>query len=124
MSSRCADVIADRLQSREDLLSKIYEAIDDESKTEEICESEGIADPEDFLYELPLGISKFLLVTIHLSTGGPGDWLECHVDEHGQGLFRVVYHYNDWFDHAEKEVETSSSLWRYAEQVVESVVYS
>jgi hypothetical protein len=53
--------------------------------------------------EYPLGASRMIVHRVELSTGGPGDWLEvfCDADEPHE-INRVVYHFNDWFDHAER----------------------
>lgn len=73
---------------------------------------------EDSIYEYPLGIEKFTVVRIDLSTGGPGDWLEAKLDSDGD-MVRVDYHFNDWFDHAQRSVGQGSDLWRLAEYYVE-----
>jgi 2-phospho-L-lactate guanylyltransferase (CobY/MobA/RfbA family) len=53
--------------------------------------------------EYPLHASRMIVHRVELSTGGPGDWLEvfCDADEPRE-ILRVVYHFNDWFDHAER----------------------
>jgi hypothetical protein len=90
---------------------------------------------EDSLYEYGLDISRKVVLTYLLSTGGPGDWLEIVCDEEQVSydgysvpertfttrlnIERVVYHFNDWFDHAERPVYEGSALWSLAEWVVE-----
>lgn len=64
--------------------------------------------------EYPLGTSSYRVFRVDLSTGGPGDWLEakCSGDtpryepagddgEHYE-VETITYHFNDWFDHAER----------------------
>lgn len=90
---------------------------------------------EDSLYEFGLGISQKVLLRYEISTGGPGDWLEivCNEIKHTSGpnwapvehmdrleVERVVYHFNDWFDHAERTVAEDSPLWQLAEWVAET----
>lgn len=70
--------------------------------------------------ELPLGVSVKRVLRIDLSTGGPGDWLEADVDDDGT-VDSVTYHFNDWFDHAERTVDSGSALWRAAEYYAEYV---
>lgn len=84
------------------------------------------------LSELPLGISSQTVFRVDLSTGGPGDWLEvvCGGDtpryepERGDGchyeIERIVYHFDDWFDHAERELDGAD--FATAEQFVCGVV--
>jgi hypothetical protein len=59
---------------------------------------------QERIYEYPLAVTTLRVHRIELSTGGPGDWLEALVDEDGD-ITRIVYHFNDWFDHAEKTLE-------------------
>lgn len=54
--------------------------------------------------EYPLAVTKLTVVRIDLSTGGPGDWLEAHVDD-DKDIRRIEYHFNDWFDHASVVLE-------------------
>lgn len=68
---------------------------------------------EESLYELPLGMSKQTVYKIELSTGGPADFINAYVND---GILdRVTYHYQDWFDGAEMEVEEDSYMWQFAE---------
>lgn len=55
------------------------------------------------IYEYPLSIQTLRVHRIDLSTGGPGDWFEVFVDD-GE-ITRIVYHFNDWFDHAERTLD-------------------
>ena len=59
---------------------------------------------QERLYEYPLSIQTLRVHRIDISTGGPGDWLEAFVDEDGD-IDRIVYHFNDWYDHAERTLE-------------------
>lgn len=121
MSSKeltCAERINDALASREQFVEGLFDAIDNDTEHEEVV------DPLDFLSnEFHLDIEKMIVVKILMSTGGPGDWLECYCQEY-EGMYRLEYHFNDWFDHAQVKVDENSPLWRYAEMIVESVLYS
>lgn len=80
------------------------------------------ADPdytEDSLYEFGLGVSERCVIRFDMSTGGPADWLEIIVN--GNTVERVVYHFADWFDHAEEDVPEGSELFELAERAVEWV---
>lgn len=109
----CKDRIPMNMQSRESLLRDIYNACDDGS------EYEGV-DAIDALYDLALGISKYSIVRIELSWGGPADWLEAYVDTSGTHpeMFKLEYHISDWFDHAQVVVDEDNILYRYAEEIV------
>jgi len=75
---------------------------------------------EDSIYEFPLSIERFTVVRIDLSTGGPGDWLEAKLDSDGD-IVQLTYHFNDWFDHAERSVDQGSALWDLAAYYVEGM---
>jgi len=71
---------------------------------------------EDSLVEFPLGFVITKVIKIELSTGGPADYLEVFIDpEYTETIVRVVYHFADWFDHAQMEVNENDPLWEFAE---------
>lgn len=70
------------------------------------------------LGEYPLGLSVRRVMRVDLSTGGPGDWLEAELDDDGE-VIAVDYHFNDWFDHAERRVHQGDALWQAAEYYAE-----
>lgn len=71
---------------------------------------------EDSLMELPLGFTIHKVVKIELSTGGPADYLEVFIDpEYTDTIVRVVYHFADWFDHAQMDVNENDPLWEFAQ---------
>ena len=80
--------------------------------------------PYDALHELPLDIEIIRSIKILLSTGGPSDWLECLIEGEGFDSYvrGVQYHYADWYDHAEVTVSRDSVLFRYAQEVCESML--
>lgn len=113
----CSQRINNHLAGREEFLDSLYDAIDNDIEHDEI------SDPVDFLNcEFALDLEKMTVAKILLSTGGPGDWIEAFYDE--ECVYRVEYHFNDWFDHAKVTVSEDSSLWRYAEEMVEILRYS
>jgi hypothetical protein len=58
------------------------------------------------IYEMPLSVSRQVVHRIDLSTGGPADWLEVFMDSADESTIdRIVYHFADWFDHAETVLE-------------------
>ena len=70
------------------------------------------------LYELPLSVDTTKLTTVTLSWGGPADYLEIEHDT--DGIVRVVYIYQDWFDEARTNI-TEGPLWQYASLIVEGM---
>lgn len=82
---------------------------------------------EDSLYEFGLGLSRKVVLRFEMSTGGPADWLEIVCDEDPKYsvpgirlvVDRVVYHYADWFDHAEETV-IDGPLFELAEWIAET----
>ena len=68
--------------------------------------------------EYPLAISQRLVTKIELSWGGPSDFLTVEHDENH--IYRVTYHFQDWFDGAKRDVEEDSKVWEYAVSVIEA----
>lgn len=54
------------------------------------------------LRDYPLDYSQRTVHVIELRLDGPADWLE--VFEGDDEIERIVYHFEDWFDHAERTV--------------------
>lgn len=75
------------------------------------------------LMEFPLGISKYTVVKVELSWGGPADFVEAFLDENGS-LFKAVYHYQDWFDGAQMNVEKTDPMWEMLEVFLETMEVS
>jgi hypothetical protein len=76
------------------------------------------------LYELPLAVTSKVVYRIDLSTGGPADWLEVLVspasDGELAGIERITYHFADWCDHAELQLDGDDfeAARRFAEHIV------
>lgn len=73
--------------------------LDDAASTGDIAE-----DADRRIYELPLAAEIKRVLRIDLSTGGPADYLEVHLDSDNEPE-RIVYHFADWFDHAERTLD-------------------
>ena len=116
---KCKDFIASRLEGRETDLEVIYDALDNGDDVDIDGD-----DPYDALHQLPLDIELVRSIKILLSTGGPSDWLECLIEGDGFDSYvrGVQYHYADWYDHAEVTVSRDSVLFRYAQEVCESML--
>jgi len=75
---------------------------------------------ESSLYEFPLGHSKQTVIKIELSTGGPADFIEVYLDEDGF-INRAVYHFQDWFDGAQMEIQDNDPMMEFCQMYCESI---
>lgn len=125
----CRERIQERFYDREQDIKAMFTVYlgeendldsDDEYDSEILKRIEDDYINEDSIHELALGIDVKKVVNITLSTGGPGDYLECWLDESDE-MYRVVYHFTDWFDHAEIGVDSDSIVWEYAQMICESM---
>ncbi len=118
MSATCEERIRDELASIEDWLSKTYRKIDKATQA-------GDAVREDELREEieVYGVDVKRVMKLTLSGGGPASWLEVYLDDSSRWpeVETVIYHFADWFDHAEREVSESEApgMWRLAEYYAE-----
>jgi hypothetical protein len=108
----CAERIGQELADREAELHRLYAVIDS---------GDGM-DLEDEAYneinEMSYGIEVKKVYKVIWSGGGPADWIEITTDSEGD-IEKVEYIYQDWYDGARKQVEQDSSVWRYAEGILE-----
>ena len=96
----CAERVKDMMTSREEEIKAL------------------LNDPEsDDSSDIALAIDTARVTTITLSYGGPADYLEITHNE--EGIIKLVYRFSDWFDTATLEVEESSSLWEYANYMLD-----
>jgi len=124
----CKERIKDQFFRREQSIKAmltVYLGEEDELDSDNEYDSEIIKMIEDddiseySIHEFALGMDSKTIVNITLGTGGPGDYLECWLDE-SHKMYRVVYHFTDWFDHAEIGVDRDSCVWEYAQMMCES----
>ena len=62
---------------------------------------------EEAIRELPLSVETRRIVDVCISTGGPEDRFEFHMDFEGRSIERIFYVFKDWFDGARRELEGS-----------------
>lgn len=112
----CEERIAAQMAGRADDFERMFEQAQSDSYDD-------AEEATDQLAEYPLGIETYTVARIELSTGGPADWLEVKLSrgKYSYEVERVVYHFSDWFDHAERVVEEGSELWRAAEWYCETL---
>lgn len=116
----CEQRIAEHQESREETFATLFAAASGERMAMYDGEMIDQEDAYDRIAELPLSVEVKRVVRIDLSTGGPGDWLEATLDSDGD-VTSVSYHFNDWFDHAERSVSEGSALWQAAAHYAEYV---
>ena len=68
-----------------------------ESRIETLTEA--MEEEEHDPNELVLCVDKETVYKVHLSTGGPADFLSVYVDDN-KDITRIDYHFQDWFDGA------------------------
>lgn len=110
----CAERIADHMAGRAETIGKLQRADDDC-----VFVFEGRDTADERLQEMPLSVEVVRHVKILLSWGGPSDWLDAELDADND-IVTLVYHFADWFDHAQSYVEKNSALWRFAESFAEA----
>ena len=64
----------------------------------------------------PLSVETRQVTTILMSWGGPSDFLK--VEHIGTEIYSIEYHFQDWFDGAQRQVEEGSKVWEYAQTVI------
>jgi hypothetical protein len=113
-NATCEERIAEELASTESWLSETYQKIDKASNAGDYTTEEGLREEVE-----PYGVSATLVMKLELAGGGPAAWLEVELDRSRWGFEpgRVVYHFADWFDHAERQVSEREApgMWRMAE---------
>lgn len=114
----CKARIKSALESRAEDLEKIFDRLDNGFDNEDY----DYDDPWDEINEYMLGYDTYKVVKIELSTGGPADWIEVKLGDYKEEIISVTYHFSDWFDHAEMKVHEDSYLYRYAEQMIETIL--
>ena len=75
-------------------------------------------DEEGAWNNYPLAVSTRQITKVELSWGGPSDFL--NIEHEGAEIYRVTYHFQDWFDGAVREVGEGSKVWEYARTVIEA----
>jgi hypothetical protein len=108
----CADLIASELADREQHLTKLYE--DMNSDDQETADNAG-----EEVNEMAYAVNVYSVAKVIWSGGGPADWIEITYNKYD--LKKVEYIYQDWYDVARVDVKEGSSVWRYAEEMLEGL---
>jgi hypothetical protein len=112
----CEARIESELKEREFYLDTLFTIFDDKDCTATEEERDGASDE---IYEMAYGLDTHKVTRFTWSGGGPADWIEVHHD--GDGIRRIDYVFQDWYDGARREVSKDSSIWRYAEMMLEGL---
>ena len=113
----CAQRIRQELTGREESFAALWRQLDNPDAADD--EADAVREELN-----PLSIEVRPVVTVLLSWGGPSDWLEIELEsDDGRDIRRAVYHFADWFDHAERDVseDATPALWRAADYFAECV---
>jgi hypothetical protein len=98
---------------------KCADRIDDSMKDREAQITALLNDPDsDENNDPALSIDTRKVTIVCLSWGGPADYLE--ITHKGLDIIQVIYRFSDWFDSATREVYDGSSLYTYAQFILES----
>ena len=109
----CESRIDGELISREQDLTDIFRIIDDRDSGDTAQDS-----AYEDIYNFAYGIDTTQVTRVIWSGGGPAD----HIDifHNLDGITRVEYVFQDWFDGARREIKENSPVWRYAELILET----
>jgi len=103
----CEARIEGQLKDREKDLRDLFAIADDYEGDEDLRDQ---ANGE--IYEFAYGYETYKVTRLTWSGGGPADWIEVQHDSNG--IRRIDYVFQDWYDGARREVKEGSPVWRYA----------
>jgi hypothetical protein len=110
----CEERVAQELERTEQYFADVYRQLDAASLNDS-AQYDALHDQLE-----PLSIDVKRILRIMFSWGGPSDWIEVELtrlEGPQMEVTNVVYHFADWFDHAERAVseQEAPALWRLAE---------
>ena len=113
-AAKCANRIQGELESLNSNLKPLFELYQNGGP-------EGDQSDEGFnqLAEYAAGVEILKTTKLILSGGGPASWLEVTTDEEGI-IRKVLFVFEDWYDHAEINVKAGTQAWKFAEFMVEA----
>lgn len=103
----CEARIGQELADREKDLRDLFTIADDYEGDEDLRDQ-----ANEQIYEFAYGYETYKVTRLTWSGGGPADWIEVQHDDNG--IRRIDYVFQDWYDGARREVPSSSPIWRYA----------
>ncbi len=108
-NKNCEARIESELKEREFYLDTLFTIFDDKDCTSTEEERDGASDE---IYTMAFGSDTHKVTRLTWSGGGPADWIEVQHDS--DGIRRIDYVFQDWYDGARREVKEGSPVWRYA----------
>jgi hypothetical protein len=109
----CAARIDGELKGREQDLADLFRIIDDRESGDTAQDS-----AYDDIYNFAYGIDTTQVTRVIWSGGGPADFID--IFHNLDGITRVEYIYQDWYDGARREISENSPVWRYADLILET----
>lgn len=110
----CEQRIHEELTTTEQWLTETYAKIDKASEEGNDSLAEELREEIAPYYSAAI---KYVM-TLELSGGGPSSWLDVELAKarYGFQAVSVIYHFANWFDHAERDVteQEAPGLWRLA----------
>jgi len=113
-AKNCEGRIESELKDRENDLNDLFTIADDYEGDEDLRDQ---ANSE--IYEFAYGVETYKVTRFTWSGGGPADWIEVQHDS--DGIRRIDYVYQDWYDGARREVPEGSPVWRYASMMLDGL---
>jgi hypothetical protein len=110
----CEARIGQELTDREKDLRDLFTIADDYEGDEDLRDQ-----ANEEIYEFAYGYETYKVTRLTWSGGGPADWIEVHHD--GDGIKRIEYVFQDWYDGARIDVPSSSPVWRYASLMLDGL---
>lgn len=110
----CEARIENELKDRERYLDTLFTIFDDKDCT---ATEEERDEAIDEIHLMAYGSDTYKVTRLTWSGGGPADWIEVQHD--GDGIRRIDYVFQDWYDGARREVAEGSPVWRYASMMLE-----
>lgn len=108
----CIERIDSELSNTEEQLREMYARLD---SGDDVANEEASTE----LNEYPLGIDTSQFTRITLAYGGPAEYIEVFHD--GYEINRAIYRFSVWFDTATLELGEESPLYRFAQEVIETI---
>lgn len=112
----CEARIGQELADRERHLDTLFTIFDDKDCT---ATEEERDEAIDKIYLMAYGSDTYKVTRLTWSGGGPADWIEVQHDV--DGIRRIDYVFQDWYDGARREVEEGSAVWRYASMMLDGL---
>ena len=118
----CKERVEGQMQDRDEDIAALYELVDHGSVN---GTGEDYDEAVERLDNFLLSIDQTIHIKMLMSWGGPSDYIEVIVNRlsatpSDYEILEAWYHFEDWFDGAERRISEDSALWRYLTDTIES----